>query len=130
MSSIANLKSAESVVRDILKNQPETRNSDMELLFAVWTQAGVYLTPTQKEAIRKSFSPETIRRIRQKIQEQGEYLANENVLKERNQLQKAHRKLHAYPMKLIIEDKAFIQEPVGYKTKFINGKKMRFAVYN
>lgn len=132
MNSIEHLKSAESLVRDILKNNPATRNSDFDLLFAVWKESGVELTTYQTEMIRKSFSPETIRRTRQKIQENGEYLPSERVLNGRSKLQQQHREFHKNPMMVRSKDndELLIQEPIGYKTKEINGKKMRFAVYN
>lgn len=62
MSVSTQFKLADDLVRDILKNNPATRNSDIDLLFAVWKQSGVELTTYQTEMIRKSFPPETIRR--------------------------------------------------------------------
>ena len=64
----------------VLLNKPETRNSDIDLIVEVWNAQGLHLTNQQIEHLKTRCSnPETIRRIRQKLQEQGKYLPSEQV---------------------------------------------------
>lgn len=132
MSISTQFRAAEEVVRDMLKNNPETRNSDMELLFAIWQENGVGLTTFQKETIKNCFTPETIRRTRQKIQENGEYLPTEKIKTGRRALQKEHHDYHReYTPAPKIEPQSFgaDAEFVGYRTLNFNGKKIRFQIY-
>jgi hypothetical protein len=62
---------------------PATRSSDKELLIVYMQKAGMDLTPSQIAIYRELPSMETIRRIRQKIQENGELLATPEVEKAR-----------------------------------------------
>lgn len=62
---------------------PATRSSDKELLVVYMQKAGMDLTPSQIALFKDLPSMETIRRIRQKIQENGELLATEEVEKAR-----------------------------------------------
>lgn len=72
-----------NIVRNILRDSPETRNSDKELIIQTWGQLGFYLSERQLAKFRQLPSTETIRRIRQKIQEKGEYQATTPVSKSR-----------------------------------------------
>jgi hypothetical protein len=57
-----------------------TRSSDVELIIAVWQAQGLNLTETQKEMLRSvCMHPETMTRIRRKLQEQGKYRATKEV---------------------------------------------------
>lgn len=71
------------VVESILATQPECRDSDRELLINVMQRYGVDLSPRQIVAFRHMPSVESVRRVRQKIQEQGKYLPSERVAKQR-----------------------------------------------
>jgi hypothetical protein len=68
------------LVESALQKWEETRDSDKKLILAVW-----YLqNPNYEQDFRKFFlgqgaNPETIRRIRQKLQEQGKYLGSKLV---------------------------------------------------
>lgn len=62
---------------------PATRSSDKELLIVYMQKAGMDLTPSQIAMYRELPSMESIRRIRQKIQENGELLATPEVEKAR-----------------------------------------------
>lgn len=66
-------------VENILRASKEARNSDRELIIIYMQKFGMELTPAQIEKFRDMPSTETIRRIRQKIQEQGKYPADEDV---------------------------------------------------
>lgn len=62
---------------------PATRSSDKELLIVYMQKAGMDLTPSQIAMYRDLPSMESIRRVRQKIQENGELLATPEVEKAR-----------------------------------------------
>lgn len=70
-------------VKNIMQAVPATRSSDKELLIVYMQKAGMDLTPSQIAMYRELPSMETIRRIRQKIQENGELLATPEVEKAR-----------------------------------------------
>lgn len=59
------------------------RNSDKTLRIRVWEAQGLHLNYWQTQKYFTVADAETIRRIRQKIQEKGQYQADENVKKER-----------------------------------------------
>lgn len=66
-------------VENILRAVPSARNSDDELQIIYMQKAGMNLSPKQIEVFKQLPSMETIRRIRQKLQEEGKYPASENV---------------------------------------------------
>ncbi len=71
-------------VEKILRDYPQTRSSDKLLLLYVWHNMGLILTEKQMEKFMDMPSTETIRRIRQKIQENGQYLATDRIRRERH----------------------------------------------
>src|ERR1035437_9898163 len=70
---------AEYKVKEILKEYPETRDSDKLLILKVWESEGLFLSDDQRETFLKLTSSETIRRTRQKLQEQGYYKSTQRV---------------------------------------------------
>lgn len=66
-------------VEDILKMDKSTRNSDMLLYIAYLGRNGIHLSLQQKSAMMNLSSPETVGRIRRKLQEDGKYLPDEAV---------------------------------------------------
>ena len=66
-------------VRNILEFVPATRSSDTELLLVYWQKAGLDLTPEQVQKIKDMPTPDTLTRIRRKIQEGGEYPATKQA---------------------------------------------------
>lgn len=70
-------------VENILKYAPKTRDSDTELIITYMQKAGMELSPKQIEVFKSLPKMETIRRIRQKFQEEGQYLASPEVDKAR-----------------------------------------------
>ena len=86
------LKFTHSFVRNILKEIPETRNSDRRLMLEVWERGGLHLTDHQKYLFMRLPSAESIRRARQKIQESGVFLADDSVKQERLFQEKEIRK--------------------------------------
>lgn len=67
------------IVKRVLRDSPEARNSDKELIIQVWGQLGFYLSESQLAKFRDMPSTETIRRIRQKLQQGGEFKATSPV---------------------------------------------------
>lgn len=70
-------------VRNLLNYSKKARNSDKELYILYMQRSGMNLTKEQIALIWDMPSFETIRRIRQKIQEGGELVADSDVAKER-----------------------------------------------
>lgn len=70
-------------VRYVLGEYEHTRNSDKELLVVYMQKSGMNLTKEQIKIFRSMPSMEAIRRVRQKIQENGEYLPADEVRRER-----------------------------------------------
>ena len=66
-------------VENILRLVPATRSSDVELLLTYMQRAGMELTPKQISKFRDLPTPETLTRIRRKLQEQGKYEATHQV---------------------------------------------------
>lgn len=82
--TIAEFKSAESLVEDILEEHPETRDSDLKLFFEVCKKFGVKID-YPIEYFEFLYSPETITRVRRKIQnEKLKFLPTTKTLKARN----------------------------------------------
>ena len=71
------------LVKQVLEQNERSRSSDKELILAVWERQGLYLDEAQRSKFFQVAPAETIRRIRQKIQESGELLAGDKVRKER-----------------------------------------------
>jgi hypothetical protein len=72
-----------SSVRQALRQNEQARSSDRVLLLQVWHDLGLDLTPAQQMKFLEIPPPETIRRIRQKLQEAGEYPATKSVTEAR-----------------------------------------------
>lgn len=70
-------------VESILKHSKEARNSDKQLWIIYAQKSGVGLSQSQIEKIVDMPSFETLRRVRQKIQEQGKYEADKEIKLER-----------------------------------------------
>lgn len=70
-------------VENILAYSKAARNSDKELQVIYMQKSGMNLTSKQVEVFRDMPSLETLRRIRQKLQEGGQYKADEMIAKER-----------------------------------------------
>ena len=66
-------------VENILKVSVDARNSDKELIILYMQKFGMELTPKQIQTFREMPSTETIRRVRQQLQERGMYEATEEV---------------------------------------------------
>ena len=76
---INDFKNIETIVKSVLRDNKETRNSDKRLLIEIWKIQGLNLTDEQERMFMKCASPESIRRSRQRIQEMGFYESYEPV---------------------------------------------------
>lgn len=66
---------AKRMVRKVLKEHLRARNSDLWLLFTIWTQEQGIDIKVPENAVNDLILPETIRRVRQQIQNtEGKYL--------------------------------------------------------
>lgn len=74
---------ASVIIERTLRDHPDTRSSDKELYILVWEHYGFFMSASQKAKFRDLPSSETIRRIRQKLQEKGSYPADEKIRKHR-----------------------------------------------
>jgi DNA-binding transcriptional regulator WhiA len=70
-------------IKNILKHSKAARNSDTELLVIYMQKSGMDLSARQVDIFRDMPSTETIRRVRQKLQESGQYEADSSVKKQR-----------------------------------------------
>ena len=84
-------KNSRKLILDILEKHPVTRGNDLELILKVWEYQGLHLTPQQLYLIHKVYTPETIRRTRQKIQEEGYFPAPKIVQEQRSLLEDSYR---------------------------------------
>ena len=69
------------LIEKVLAQNESARGNDRLLIIAVWEMQGFYLSDAQKAKIMDIASPESIRRTRQKLNEQGKYLPVEPILK-------------------------------------------------
>lgn len=71
------------IVERILQDNPQARNSDKVLMFMTWEKLGFYLSESQRAKFLSLPDPQTIGRIRRKLQEQGRFTAANNIKKTR-----------------------------------------------
>ncbi|MEM2566932.1 MAG: hypothetical protein QXH20_00450 [Candidatus Bathyarchaeia archaeon] len=88
VSKPANLKDVETCVRYILAHYPNTRNNDKLLMLYYWQTIDQIPIPKTfwHDFLTKATHPETIRRTRQKIQAQGNYLPTPETQQKRKNL--------------------------------------------
>jgi hypothetical protein len=89
------LSNTEMAIRYILAHYPEARNNDKLLMLLYWELADKISIPKEfrQAFLYRATPPETIRRARQKIQSQHEYLPSEDVLRKRRRLQDMYREV-------------------------------------
>ena len=73
-----------NTVRAILSRSKIARNSDRHLLIEFMQISGMELTEKQQEVFLHLPSLESVRRVRQKLQENGNYPADEKIARERD----------------------------------------------
>jgi hypothetical protein len=79
------MRTKDKVAR-VLDQKPEARDNDKLLMLYVWQIEGLHLSERQIEKFKNASSPESIRRMRQKFQEEGQYLASPEVEERRYQM--------------------------------------------
>lgn len=96
-------------VENILRVSRDARNSDTELLIIYMQKSGMELTDRQIAKFRDLPSMETIRRVRQKIQEHGKYPADDSVNEAR------FRKFKQVKQNITYDDPEKLLEARGYR---------------
>lgn len=101
-------------VKNILEFAPKTRNSDIELLIIYWQKAGVNLSNEQIQKIKELPSPDTLTRIRRKIQENGEFPATKEVNEARyNKFKNVRQHIKSEDAEKLLEAKGIKVLPYG-----------------
>lgn len=103
-------------IKELLQKDPIYRNSDRELLWAVWEFEGNVLLGTMtKEMFLKSMSTKTITRARRKVQEDHPELGpNKTVKGYRKQIEK-QKGTHVYREKIVEFDNVNNIAKIRYK---------------
>jgi hypothetical protein len=98
------LSNTEMAIRYILAHFPEARNNDKLLMLLYWELADKITIPKEfrQAFLYKATPPETIRRMRQKIQEQGDYLPRQEVLEARRRKQQVMRQALSPKQKTLV----------------------------
>lgn len=92
--SVQHLKRIQPTVEKLLEQRPELRESDIDLILAVWQFQGVHLSGQQIEDIRKAAHPESVRRVRAKLHSEGKYLPTKEKVEQRALFAEEHRQYH------------------------------------
>ena len=89
------LKDAETMVRYIMSLFPETRSNDKLLMLHYWELADHIRIPREfwRDFMKKATPPETITRVRRKIQAEGDYLPREEVYQKRQARSRKFREI-------------------------------------
>lgn len=90
---IEEIKNVKETVRKVLTYNIQSRSDDKVLMIDVWEHEGLFLSPAQKLSFMKCSHPESIRRTRQKFQEEGLYPATPEVKEARAEEEKTMREL-------------------------------------
>lgn len=106
-------------VENILRFSRSARNSDVELQIIYMQKAGMSLSQQQIRVFKNLPSMETIRRIRQKLQEQGKYEADYPIKSVRHSksLEMQQNVPSAKPERIeqILTDGSTVYLPQGYQ---------------
>jgi|SRR6185312_14184247 len=84
-------KEAKVLVEEVLKTSFPARNDDKELLIQALALAGFSWSPENLAIFRGFYSVETLRRVRQKLQEEGFYTAGVDTQRKRKRRAKQVR---------------------------------------
>ena len=89
------LKDTETMVRYIMSHFPETRSNDKLLMLYYWELADKIRIPRTfwRDFMKKATPPETITRVRRKIQAEGDYLPREEVYQKRQARSRKFRQI-------------------------------------
>jgi len=79
---INDLKQGKQIVKQVLSECPDARDNDTLLLIKVWEIQGYFIpTMIRTHLIFHGFKPESVRRWRQKLQENGQFLGTKRLQK-------------------------------------------------
>lgn len=81
------IKKAYNKIYAKLRDNAGFRSNDRLLILSVWEDEGLHLTTDQQHKFMQVSSPETIRRTRQKIQQDGLFKASTEVQAYRKELE-------------------------------------------
>lgn len=98
-------------IENILRTSSAARNSDLELWLVYAAKSGLNLSESQVRVLQDMPSMETIRRTRQKFQEQGKYPADEAVNEAR------YQKFKEVKQEIKYQDPEKLLEAQGYHIK-------------
>jgi len=103
----------QTIIRKTLDEEPETRSNDRLLLVRVWEKQGMGFSESQKKFLlsKRSASPETVRRTRQKLRH--EFPAPYRVETERQVAGDKHRRYHRKehtPINQLFDDQEYIKK--------------------
>ena len=89
------LKNAETMVRYIMAHFPETRSNDKLLMLFYWEMVDkIPMSREFKQAfLKRATTPETITRVRRRIQQEGDYQPREEVKRIRQARSKKFREI-------------------------------------
>lgn len=83
------IERVKETVKTVLMFYHDARNSDKKLLLRVWEKQGLILNEAQKGVFLNECSPaETIRRVRQKLQSEGQFQADKAIVEQRAELER------------------------------------------
>jgi hypothetical protein len=91
---LGKVRKVQKTVERVLSENTKTRDSDQLLILEVWQKQGLVLTLEQRYHFMSVANPESIRRTRQKLQQEGKYLPSPKIARE--------RKLRSYEMEQAI----------------------------
>lgn len=80
---MSKFREAKLIVEDVLKTSFRARNDDKELLIQALALGGFKWTEENLAIFRGFYSTETLRRVRQKLQEEGFYTAGVDTQRKR-----------------------------------------------
>jgi hypothetical protein len=98
------LSDTETAIRYILAHFPEARSNDKLLMLIYWEMFDKITIPKEfKQAfLHEATHPETITRMRRKIQEEGNYLPRQEILEARRRKQQAMSRILSSKQKTLI----------------------------
>lgn len=89
-------RTTKKIVEEILKNDERARNDDIWLLIRVWREQGkkIYISANERKGL---ISPETITRVRRKIQnDEGKYVPTDaEIVRRRGIKEKVYQEIMA-----------------------------------
>jgi len=83
----------EKRIINMLERRLDLREDDRKLILAIWEEMGLKLSAEQQDKMFSTYSPESIRRTRQRLNERGICLPDANTQKRRKALANQTRQI-------------------------------------